>query len=193
MELQEAIRQRRSVRRFLPRPVPGEAVRAVVDAARFAPSAHNRQGWEFIVIQDRERLTALSRRRFARFLAEAPLAIVVCGKFPSLRAREGEGLHSQARRVFGVIDVSLAGQNLMLTAHSLGLGTCWVGDFDEDAVRAIFAIPPTHSPVAIIAVGYPAERRRAPERRPLAEVLHWEAFGRSGAAGDPGPDGDGHP
>ncbi len=173
MEVLEAIRTRRSIRRYMPEEVPWEHVETLIDAARWAPSAGNLQPWEFVVVQDQGLKEKLARAALGQsFVAEAPVVVVVCAD-PLRSARvygpRGSGLYC-------IQDTAAATQNMLLAAHALGLGTCWVGAFDEVAVRRVLGIPPEVRPVAVVPIGHPAERPRPPRRRGLGEIIHREGY-----------------
>ncbi|HHY35890.1 MAG TPA: nitroreductase family protein [Firmicutes bacterium] len=163
------IRTRRSIRRFSDQEVPDDVLKQVVEAATWAPSSHNKQTWEFIVTRDKDKLAALSERRFSRFLKGCPAAIVVLA--PEHRSPRAQFLFTQ--------NAAAATENLLLAARALGLATCWIGDFDDKQVHDLFQVPPEYRTMAVVAVGYPQteEDFRDPfGRRPLEEVLHWEKF-----------------
>jgi nitroreductase len=158
METMKAILTRRSVRRYEPRPVPAEALDAVLEAAMCAPSAGNEAPWRFVVIEDRKLLGAVpSFHPNARMMAEAPVAIAVCGDL-SLLKYEG----------FWVQDLSAATQNILLAAHDAGLGAVWVGIYPREdrvaAVRSLLGLPEGVVPFAIVPLGYPAVKKEAPRR-----------------------------
>ncbi len=173
MDALQAICERRSIRDFLPKTLERSTVEELVEAASFAPSAHNGQPWEFIFVEDREVLDALNEgRKYTRMLLHAPGAFIVCAKFPEKpRQPKGDGVE-----YFSIQDTAAAIQNLLLAAHAKGLGTCWIGDFDEDVLRELFKIPQGYAPVAVIAVGYPKYTPNARPRRPVKEILHWGTF-----------------
>lgn len=161
MEALEAIAARRSIRKYKPDPVPRDVLERIVDAGRLAPTAHNDQPWEFIVVTD-----AALRRRLAdttdygKFIAEAPACIVTL---------------SQPTRYY-VEDGSAATTNMLLAAAALGVGACWVaGDKKPYAAKitSLCRAPANLKLVSLIAVGYPSEVP-TPEKRSLQEVLHWE-------------------
>ena len=173
MELFEAIRGRRSVRRFQEKDVPQELITQLIDAARWAPSAGNLQPWEFVVVRDPELKKALARAALNQmFIAQAPVVIVVCAD----EIRSGSVYGPRGSTLYCIQDTAAATQNLLLAAHALGLGACWVGAFSEDEVRRVLGIPLGVRPVAIVPVGYPAERPRPPRRRELGEIIHHEGF-----------------
>lgn len=173
MEVFEAIKGRRSIRAFKESPIPDETVRQLIDAARWAPSAGNIQPWEFIIVKKPEVKHRLAEAALGQFfIEEAPVVIVVCAD--ELRSSQGYGL--RGRTLYCIQDTAAAVQNLHLAAYSMGLGTCWVGAFREEEVKRILRIPSGVRPVAIIPVGYPAEKPRYVGRRPLENIIHYESF-----------------
>lgn len=172
MELLEAIRGRRSIRAFKPQDVPDEVVEQLVDAARHAPSAGNLQPWEFIIVRTLEQKRMLAEAARQAFVEEAPVVIVVCAD--ENRASMGYGIRGKA--LYCIQDTAAATQNLLLAAYALGLGTCWVGAFNEDDTRKALKLPSGIRPVAMIPVGYPAKTPAARSRRPLSQIIHHESF-----------------
>jgi nitroreductase len=171
LDVLEAIKGRRSVRRFCQDDVPGGLILELLTAASMAPSAHNRQPWEFLVTTDPAKRRLLAGRTYARHLEQAPVAIVA-----SLRGVSRRSRMAQRMVWLGLQDVSAAIENLMLAAHALGLGTCWIGDFDEVVVREAFKIPADRMPVAVIALGWPDGTPKAPKRKPVEDILVWESY-----------------
>jgi nitroreductase len=174
MEIFEAIRGRRSVRAFSEKHVPNDTLSEVIEAAGWAPSAHNQQPWEIIITRDKIKQAQLAEgHRFARFLPNADVVIAVCCEL-KMRKTDSE---EPGLQYFEVQDTAAAIQNLLLAAHGKGLGTCWVGDFSEESVKEIFEIPNHYCVMALIALGYPAQvEREGPDRRPMSEWVHWEKF-----------------
>ena len=173
MDLFEAIYGRRSIRSFKPEPFPEEALTRILDAGRWAPSAGNVQPWEFIVVRDGRLKRGLAEAALHQtFIAEAPVVIVVCADLA--RARSSYGLRGET--LYCLQDTAAAVQNMLLAAYALGLGACWVGAFDEKAVKSLLEIPERCRPVAIIPIGYPAEQPWKPSRRSLRSILHMEKF-----------------
>ncbi len=163
MDAMEAITSRRSVRKFKPDPVPADVLKKVVDAGRLAPTAHNDQPWEFVVVTDaavRQRLAQITD--YGKFIADAPACIVVL---------------SQPTRYY-VEDGSAATTAMLIAATALGLGACWVAGDKKTYAGQIVALcraPANLKLVSLIAIGYPAEIP-SPDKRPLEEVLHWEVY-----------------
>jgi nitroreductase len=186
MDALDAIRTRRSVRKFLENPVEPEKLRAVLEAARRAPSWGNRQCWRFVVVRDprtRARISELSyveayfatrpykKNPAQTALAQAPVVIVACGDPAGSGNVRGERYY--------LADVALAAQNLMLAAHALGLGTVFVGVFDEDRLRELLGIPVDIRVVGLFPLGYPLEPEKSgPPRKPLGEIVFHEKWGK---------------
>jgi nitroreductase len=163
MDAIACLKTRRSIRRFTQDPVPDAVLRDIVDCARLAPTAMNRQPWTFVVVQDgsrRSRIADLTGH--ATFLADAPVAIAVF-------CSSGD---------YWVEDGSAATMNLLNAAHASGLGSCWVAGHPmtyADPIAAMLGAPNEQKLLAIVAIGYPAESP-APEKRTLDDVLRWERF-----------------
>lgn len=173
MDLFEAIKGRRSVRAFTQENVSEEEIEKIIDAARWAPSAGNLQPWEFIVVRKPEIKRRLSIAALHQaFIEEAPVVIVVCAN----QLRSGRGYGARGVHLYCLQDTAAATQNLLLAAHALGLATCWVGAFREEEARKALNLPEGVRPVAIIPVGYPAERPMARSRRPLSKIIHYETY-----------------
>lgn len=165
----EIITRRRSVRSFRSDPVPDDLIDRLIEAARWAPSAGNMQPWEFYVVRDERTRRMLAVASWGQdFLARAPVVIVVCAVPGRSAVRYGE----RGIDLYCLQDTALAGQNILLAAAVLGLGSCWVGAFDEDAVSAALEAPPGLRPVGIIPVGYPGGVPHPPRRRERAEITH---------------------
>jgi len=172
MDVLEAIRGRRSVRRFREGRVPDEHLRLILEAATWAPSAGNAQPWEFVVVRDRSTIEKV--KMFSSGLSGDPdTLVVVC---LNRRRVRGRGSHE----VIAIMDVAMAAQNMMLAAYSLGIGSCPVASFSKAAVRELLEIPEHVEPVLIVSLGYPEEWPRPPARRPLEEVVHYERYRGAG-------------
>jgi nitroreductase len=159
MDVLEAIRTRRSVRKYKPEPIPNEKLETILDAARLAPSASNRQPWRFVVVEDRERGKALARAADDQtFIGDAG-AIIVAVSDPEKSARWHEK------------DTMIALEHVVLAATALGYGTCWIGAFDEDAVKRLLKIPAKMKVVALLPIGVPDEKPSLRPRRKMSEIF----------------------
>ncbi|MDQ7795090.1 MAG: nitroreductase family protein [bacterium] len=163
MEIREAIRERRSVRAYRPDPVPEAALEAVLEAARLAPSGSNRQPWRFVVVTDpRRRVALVGVARGQRFVGEAPVVIAAV-------ALEPDRVMSCQVPAYAV-DLAIAVDHMTLAAVAEGLGTCWIGSFDQDQARELLNIPPDRKIVALLPLGYPADRPAPKKRKALASI-----------------------
>jgi len=161
MKILEIIKNRRSIRKFQKKEVPKEIIDELIEALIWAPSAGNLQSRKFYFIFNqriKEDLAKASRDQWS-FIAKAPLVIVGCtnNKPAGYYGEKGKNLYS-------ICDVALSIQNLMLLAHSEGLGSVWVGAFNEKEVSKILNLPENLKAIAIIPVGYPAEKPSPPPR-----------------------------
>ena len=173
MDVSEAIKGRRSTRNFKLDKVTKRDVERLIEAAVSAPSAGNIQPWELVVARKPEIRRKLVEAAYGQlFIEEAPVVIVVCANED--RSSQRYGL--RGKTLFCLQDTAAATQNMLLTAYSLGLGTCWVGAFKEDEVREALKIPMGIRPVAIVPVGYPSISASARRKRPMEQVVHRETF-----------------
>jgi len=167
MEVFEAIKKRRSIRRFDPnKKVTEEQVEKLLEAARWAPSAGNLQSWYFVVVKDQK-----IKERFAseawvqELILEAPVVIVVCSEPERTTWRYGE----RGSR-YTIQDTAIAAQNIWLAATAMGLGTCFLAAFDEEKVAQILDLEKGLRPITILPIGYPAESPSPPPRRAIEEI-----------------------
>lgn len=173
MDLLDAILKRRSIRNFKKQALPQATVEKLLEAARQAPSAGNVQPWEFVVASTQETKMDISQAAFGqKHLQEAAIVIVVCAD--EKRAEESYG--DRGKTLYCIQDTAAAIQNILLTACSYGLGSCWIGAFKEDQLKKVINAPKGMRPVALIPVGYPDEAPQVRQRRPLAEMMHKETF-----------------
>lgn len=171
MDIMEAIKTRRSIRRYKPTPVPEDLLKTVLNAARLAPSANNAQPWRIIVVRDEDiKVRLVAGAHGQKFLAEAPVVLVACGVPDEAFPTVGGYMSSH------VMDVSIALDHLTLAAHSIGLGTCWVAWFKEDKVREALGIPEDVRVVAMTPLGYPDESPERTPRRNLEELVLRERY-----------------
>ena len=169
MTLLETILTRRSIRKYLKKDIPDEMIDNLLKAAMYAPTARNTQSWEFVVVTNRGMLDQLSEMHpYAKMLKQAPLAIVVCA---NMEAEPMEGYQSQ--------NCSAATQNIMLLAHSLGLGSVWLGVYPRkermDPIHEFLILPPHILPYTMISIGFPDEEKGVPERFDKA-IIHYNGI-----------------
>jgi len=161
MDALEVIFTRRSIRRYTGEPVTADELHTILEAGMNAPSANNSQPWQFIVVDKREKLNAIMEvHPYSRMLAEAPLAIVVCGNPTASK--------------FWQQDCAAATQNILLAARAMNLGTVWLGVYPDEqraaSVAALFGVPDDIKTMCIIAVGHPAEHKGRAERYNAGKV-----------------------
>jgi nitroreductase len=169
MDAIEAIKTRRSIRRFKNKAVNPEKLGTVLEAGMYAPSARNEQPWHFLVITKESLMESIMKvHPYANMLTQAPLAILVCG---DLKLELSPG--------YWPIDCSAATQNMLLAAHALGLGAVWLGVHPrqerKEAIRKIFNLPVHIKPFALVALGYPDETKEMPLRFDKSRI-HYNAW-----------------
>jgi nitroreductase len=179
--LQQIISRRRSVRRFLEKPVEKDKILACLEAARLAPSAENVQPWRYVVMDDPEVRRAFGRAAFSgiyrrtRFAERAGALLLVLSRPDVIANRLGRRLQGIP---FHYLDIGISGQQLVLQAAELGLGTCWIGWFNVRRARKFFGIPRRYKIAGLIALGYAelAETRPRPKKS-LEEIAWFNRFG----------------
>lgn len=170
MEIFEAIKNRRSIRTFLDKPVPEEKIKKILEAAIQAPSAGNTQEWRFVVIKNSKLKNQISEAALGQyFIAEAPIVIIICADLKEIEMAYGK----RGVELYSLLDCGVVAQNLMLAATAEGLATCPVGAFNEEEIKEILNLPENLRPVLIIPIGYPAEKGEEKSRKPLSEIT-WE-------------------
>lgn len=178
MTFLELVKRRRSVRRYSAKPVPREVIDRCVEAARLAPSACNSQPWYFIVVDDEKLKSNLARDAFSgiysmnSFAKEAPVLIVVVAERSNYIARLG-GYFKGVQ--YSLIDIGIACEHLILQAEEGGLGTCWLGWFNENAVKKVLGLSKEKKIDVIISMGYPEkEEPHEKARRSLSEIREFK-------------------
>ncbi len=168
MEFGEVVQTRRSVRAFQARPVEGDKIQKILECARLAPSAGNLQAYEIYRVTSPRVRAALARAADQSFIAEAPVVLV----FFANPGRSARKYGARGKDLYALQDATIATTFAMLAATDLGLGTVWVGAFDDTAVTAAVGAPGHWVPVAILPIGYAAETPAATPRRALSELVH---------------------
>jgi nitroreductase len=169
MDVFTAIQERRSIRKFLPTAIEKYKLLKILEAARLAPSAKNMQEWRFIVVEDAGIRAQLAKAANGQlFAADAPVIIVACGTAPEYIMPCGLPAFT--------LDVSIACTHMILEAWELGIGSCWLGAFNEAEVKKLLAIPTGVRVVAIIPFGYPAHKVAALPRKRLENIVSYDKY-----------------
>jgi len=165
MDFYEVLNSRRSIRSYEAAPVPQDKLKSILEAARVAPSAGNAQPWHFIVVSDQKVREKIAMGcPWGRFIAEAPVLIVGCGDLKASR--------------FYLQDTAVALEHLVLAATAMGLGTCWIGAFDEPEIRSLLEIPDHLKIVSLISIGAPKTRSLSKSlRKSIGEIVSCEQYG----------------
>ena len=169
MDFSELINTRYSVRAYTPDAVDEDKLQRLLEAARLAPTAANRQPFQLIVIHTAGREEELKRIYRKDWFVQAPLVIGICG-IPAEAWVRRDG------KSYMDVDVAIVMDHLILAAADLGLGTCWVGAFDPSAAREILALPDDVEPIAFTPLGYPADQPRPKKRKTLSELVRYERW-----------------
>ena len=167
MDVYETIQKRRSIRKYTKKPIENEKIQKILNAARLGPSAANIQPCHLIVVSDPSTLQEAYK---AEWFQQAPMVIVVCANEKTAWKRS-DGLN------YWVVDAAIAMQNIVLVASELGLGTCWIGAFDEGKLRKALNIPKDYKIVAMTPIGYANEQKEpTTDRKPIEAILHKEKW-----------------
>jgi len=170
MNVMDAIRTRKSVRAYLDKPVEDEKLNIVLEAGRMAPSASNRQEWRFVIVRDvdtRKKLVRAAGNQL--FIGKAPVVIVACADTDEHVMKCGQPCYP--------IDVAIALDHITLMAVELGLGTCWIGHFDEKEVKKILDIPEKIRVIELMPLGYPTKPSAVEKMRlPLEKIVRYEQW-----------------
>jgi len=168
MNVMDAIKTRKSVRAYIDRPVEEEKLNVILEAGRLAPSASNRQEWRFVIVRDMEKRKILAQVAGKQdFIAEAPVVIVACAETDGHLMPCGQSSYP--------IDVAIALDHMTLAAVESGLGTCWIGDFDERKVKEMLGIPENIRVVELMPLGYPVDPSAKEKKRfPLSTIVKYE-------------------
>ncbi|MDH5376323.1 MAG: nitroreductase family protein [Candidatus Bathyarchaeota archaeon] len=161
MPLLDVIFRRRSIRRYRSEPIPDDVLRNILEAGRLAPSADNAQPWHFIVVTESKIKEKLSEGRWNYFIKDSAATVVGCG---------------YADNEWSTIDVAIALENMVIAAEAQGVGSCWIGDFEEEEVKELLGIPDNLKVVALVSFGYPAEKPSPLNKKSLKEIVHYNKF-----------------
>ena len=168
MEYTQLIANRYSVRAYRTDPVEDEKLIEVLEAARLAPTAANRQPFQLVVLRTAGREAEIGRIYHRPWFVQAPIVIAVCAISSLAWVREGDRFNAR------LIDAAIVADHLILAAANLGLGTCWIAAFDVEAARDVLRLPAEAEPVIFTPLGYPADLPGPKIRKPLAELVRYE-------------------
>lgn len=173
MNFTELVKYRKSVRNWADRPVSRETIEKIVDAARFAPSARNCQDWRIVAVTEKSRRTQIAEIAGGQsFVGKAPVVMAICGDSSS-----GD-MHCRIPR--DVVDATILIDHITLVAASEGLGTCWIGHFDQEACREFLGLPDGWKVIQLLPLGYPADPDPVKKtRKEVVEILDWNTWGGS--------------
>ncbi|MFV0290145.1 MAG: nitroreductase family protein [Mangrovibacterium sp.] len=175
MKVLSAIQNRYSERMYKSKRIKNEEMNLILEAARLAPSACNRQPWKFIVISDKDNLEKVYAAYPKAWFSSAPQVIVACGEYDEAwRKNSDEGKSSLD------LDVAIAIDHMTIQAAELGVGTCWICAFDEELVKELLQLPDNVQAIALIPVGYPASATiNKKDRKDLKEIVFYEKYGQT--------------
>jgi nitroreductase len=180
MQFKEVITNRKSIRNYIDTPIEADKIEYILECARQAPSWANSQCWRFIVIQKTETIHEIAKVSVInRWLKKAPTIIVACA--------DTTGSGNKNSLEYYAVDVAIAFEHLILAATDVGLGTCWIGGFNENKLKEILGIPPRIKVIAMTPVGYPVKKPspsdklkqlviKSSSRKSLAELVHYEKW-----------------
>ena len=168
MEYSELIAARYSVRAYRPDPVEDEKLEAVLEAARLAPTAANRQPFQLVVMHTASRKEEIGKIYRRPWFVQAPLVIGVCAISSHAWVRESDRFNAR------LIDAAIVADHLILAAANLGLGTCWIAAFNVEAARSVLQLTDEAEPVIFTPLGYPADQPGSKTRKPLSELVRYE-------------------
>ena len=165
MSLIDLMLSRRSIRRYENKDIPEEVLKQILEAGRQAPSAANRQPIRFVIVNDDDMLKNLCDTLVSRFVKAAPAAIVGCADVKSLLTGK-----------WAIVDATIAMQNMVIAAWTLGIGSCWIGACKEEKVKELLKIPDKWKVVALVTLGYPAEQPKPRKKKSFEEMFSFNTF-----------------
>ncbi|HII85489.1 TPA: nitroreductase [Candidatus Bathyarchaeota archaeon] len=165
MSLIDLMLSRRSIRRYENKDIPEEVLKQILEAGRQAPSAANRQPIRFVIMNDDDMLKNLCDTLVSRFVKAAPAAIVGCADVKSLLTGK-----------WAIVDATIAMQNMVIAAWTLGIGSCWIGACKEEKVKELLKIPDKWKVVALVTLGYPAEQPKPRKKKSFEEMFSFNTF-----------------
>ena len=178
MELTDVLKARKSVRSYVDKEVEEAKLMKMLEAARMAPSWANKQCWSYIVVKDKSKIKELAGGFINPWLKQAPVVVVACGNPRDSGSHDGKDYY--------LVDVAISMEHLVLAATDLGLGTCWIGSFDEAKVKQLLGVPEDVKVIALTPVGYAGDEGLrgkltkglvgSGKRKPLEEIVHYDKW-----------------
>lgn len=176
MDVQEAIQSRRSVKKYLDRPVPNDILGGLVEAGSLAPSSGNKQNWKFIVVTKADTRDQIAKHCDEQYwMTRAPAHIVICSNDAEISKFYG----TRGVKMYSTMNCSAAAENILLMAHSLGLGGCWVSEFDDEELANDLGLSAGARVQAVITIGYPTKELRKKTLKPLKSIMFLESYGNT--------------
>jgi len=161
----DSILSRRSIRKYQTKDIPEDVLKQILEAGRQAPSAANRQPIRFVIVNNHEIAKEFSSDLFNRFIRDAPVVIVGCAEVNSLLTGK-----------WAVVDATIAMQNMVIAGWTLGVGSCWIGAFNEKKVKESLKIPDRWKVVALVTLGYPSEQPKPKKKKAFEELFNLNSF-----------------
>lgn len=165
MSFVDIVLSRRSIRRYEEQSIPKDELNKILEAGRQAPSAGNKQPWHFIVLTDYDSKEKLSHGRWNTFVKDSAFTVVGCSY-----------IGDEYGRKWSTVDTSIALQNMVIAAWAQGIGSCWIGDFQEAEVKSLLNIPEDWKVIALVTFGYPAEKPGSRQKKPIDEIVSYNKF-----------------
>jgi len=168
----DLIKDRRSIREYVEKDISYEDILEIIEAARWAPSSGNLQNWYFVIVKNKDTIEKIAKATGQEFVRNSNTIIVVCSDDQLV-----ESVYGDRGKMYAIQNVAAAIQNMLLVATEKGIGTCWIGAFDEDTVKNIIEAPKDINIHAIITLGYYSKKPEAPKRKGLDEIVFFEKWG----------------
>ncbi len=174
MDVEKVIKTRRSIRKFLSVPVEKEKIMKIIEAGSYAPCSGNIENWRFVIVQDKTKIQEIASACIEQtWISTAPVVIAVCSEMKEITQHFG----LRAEMLYSIQNCAAAIQNMLLEVTNLGLGSCWVGAFEEESIKRILEIPKDVRVQALLPIGYPDEKPPMPMKLKLYEITFIEAYG----------------
>lgn len=174
MDIFEAIQKRRSIRSYIEKPVEFEKIATIIEAGHLAPNAGNVQEWKFLLVTEKEKIKQVANYCLEQYwIASAPVLIIICCDPNKQEVQYG----LRGVRLYSIQDSACAAENMLLAATGLGLGSCWIGAFDEEKIKEIFNIPKQIRVQSVLTFGYSNELPTQQDRSSLESMTYFNEYG----------------